>query len=373
MTRPRGTERDPRGTAGCLAGPARRRGLAGARWPRGTAAERRVARRPPRRRVRRDGPLAPTYAVVVVHHGLGGGRALPGAGSSTSTAPPSRSAQAPRCSAGPWPSRCCTRWWGCWSTTAGWLLDGAAPASPSGAPRRPAAGHHPRPAADHARRTGVRRGLRRRRGVRRHRDALRRRRTPTWRPSPPTVRWRRRPGSASTTRAGPPTSCRGCWPGLLGRGSRRRFLSERLFGPLSHVLGRPRASTTPAPGWPRATSTPPPGTSPASGSSICATGVGRAAGARPETGWTTPGAPVRSTRATEPSTAPTGGWWATGTARSAAPGYEGQSIDVCPALDLVVVRLGKTPAEQAPELVALAGGDGRGLRRDAVRPPQAPS
>ena len=33
-----------------------------------------------------------------------------------------------------------------------------------------------------------------------------------------------------------------------------------------------------------------------------------------------------------------------------ANGYEGQSILVCPGLDLVVVRLGKTPAEHYPEL-----------------------
>ena len=35
-----------------------------------------------------------------------------------------------------------------------------------------------------------------------------------------------------------------------------------------------------------------------------------------------------------------------------ARGYEGQRITVCPARDLVVVRLGKTPAERAPELRA---------------------
>ncbi len=34
----------------------------------------------------------------------------------------------------------------------------------------------------------------------------------------------------------------------------------------------------------------------------------------------------------------------------AAQGYEGQSITCCPALDLLVVRLGKTPAERAPLL-----------------------
>ena len=46
-------------------------------------------------------------------------------------------------------------------------------------------------------------------------------------------------------------------------------------------------------------------------------------------------------------------WWGVagdtlGTFR--ASGYEGQSITVCPALDLVVVRLGKTPLERTPLL-----------------------
>ncbi len=47
-------------------------------------------------------------------------------------------------------------------------------------------------------------------------------------------------------------------------------------------------------------------------------------------------------------------WWGVagdhlGTFR--ASGYEGQSITVCPALDLVIVRLGKTPLESEPNLV----------------------
>ncbi len=47
-------------------------------------------------------------------------------------------------------------------------------------------------------------------------------------------------------------------------------------------------------------------------------------------------------------------WWGVagdtlGTFR--ASGYEGQSITICPPLDLVVVRLGKTPLEREPNLV----------------------
>ena len=34
-----------------------------------------------------------------------------------------------------------------------------------------------------------------------------------------------------------------------------------------------------------------------------------------------------------------------------AAGYEGQSITICPTLDLVVVRLGKTPLERKANLV----------------------
>jgi CubicO group peptidase (beta-lactamase class C family) len=33
-----------------------------------------------------------------------------------------------------------------------------------------------------------------------------------------------------------------------------------------------------------------------------------------------------------------------------ASGYEGQSITICPTLDLVVVRLGQTPAAHYPDL-----------------------
>jgi CubicO group peptidase (beta-lactamase class C family) len=47
-------------------------------------------------------------------------------------------------------------------------------------------------------------------------------------------------------------------------------------------------------------------------------------------------------------------WWIVGDAQGSfrAAGYEGQSILVCPRLDLVVVRLGKTKIEQSPNLVA---------------------
>jgi CubicO group peptidase (beta-lactamase class C family) len=47
-------------------------------------------------------------------------------------------------------------------------------------------------------------------------------------------------------------------------------------------------------------------------------------------------------------------WWVVDDGRGTfrAAGYEGQSITCCPANDLVVVRLGKTPAERYPDLAA---------------------
>lgn len=50
-------------------------------------------------------------------------------------------------------------------------------------------------------------------------------------------------------------------------------------------------------------------------------------------------------------------WWVIEDGRGtfSAHGYEGQRITVCPALDAVVVRLGKTPAEHSPDLQAWMG------------------
>jgi CubicO group peptidase (beta-lactamase class C family) len=70
-------------------------------------------------------------------------------------------------------------------------------------------------------------------------------------------------------------------------------------------------------------------------------------------GWVDHG---RTMRSDDPEDGPYGAqWWGVagdtlGTFR--ASGYEGQSITICPALDLIVVRLGKTPAERYPHLVA---------------------
>lgn len=47
-------------------------------------------------------------------------------------------------------------------------------------------------------------------------------------------------------------------------------------------------------------------------------------------------------------------WWTTGDDRGTfrASGYEGQALVICPAHDLVIVRLGKTDAVHAPDLAA---------------------
>ncbi len=70
-------------------------------------------------------------------------------------------------------------------------------------------------------------------------------------------------------------------------------------------------------------------------------------------GWVDHG---RTMRSVDPEDGPYGAhWWGVagdtlGTFR--ASGYEGQSITICPALDLIVVRLGKTPTERDSDLVA---------------------
>jgi len=69
---------------------------------------------------------------------------------------------------------------------------------------------------------------------------------------------------------------------------------------------------------------------------------------------------ARTIASNDPGDGPYGAhWWGVagdtlGTFR--ASGYEGQSITICPALDLIVVRLGKTPIERAEYLVRWRAG-----------------
>jgi len=67
-------------------------------------------------------------------------------------------------------------------------------------------------------------------------------------------------------------------------------------------------------------------------------------------GWVDHG---RRPRSVDPEDGPYGAhWWVDGDAHGtfSARGYEGQYVTVCPGLDLVFVRLGRTPAEHKPDL-----------------------
>jgi CubicO group peptidase (beta-lactamase class C family) len=69
-------------------------------------------------------------------------------------------------------------------------------------------------------------------------------------------------------------------------------------------------------------------------------------------GWVSHGRLIRSID-TEDGSLYGAHWWVVGDTHGSfrASGYEGQSILICPPLDLVVVRLGKTPAARNPGLV----------------------
>lgn len=134
----------------------------------------------------------------------------------------------------------------------------------------------------------------------------------------------------------------------------RRFLAERLFGPIGAESARPTldaAGTWVASSYLHATAR-----------DFARFGLlylrgGTWAGRRilPRSWVDT----ARRARSVDPSDGQlySAHWWVVpdGHGTFACQGYEGQSITVCPALDLVVVRLGKTPAEHYPELRAWRG------------------
>ncbi len=96
-------------------------------------------------------------------------------------------------------------------------------------------------------------------------------------------------------------------------------------------------------------STPPPAISPGSACCISATGCGTVVASLPE-GWVDA---ARRPISVEPDSFTWYGrhWWVYpcnhGSFR--ASGYEGQAIVVVPGLDLVIVRLGKTPFENGAD------------------------
>jgi len=139
---------------------------------------------------------------------------------------------------------------------------------------------------------------------------------------------------------------------LLGPGEPyRRFLHERLFDPIGMTTAVPEfdaAGTWIASSYVRATAR----DYARFGLLYLRDGIWDGTRILPE-GWVDH---ARTIRSFDPEDGPYGAhWWGVakdflGTFR--ASGYEGQSITICPALDLVVVRLGKTPIERNSFLVA---------------------
>jgi CubicO group peptidase (beta-lactamase class C family) len=129
------------------------------------------------------------------------------------------------------------------------------------------------------------------------------------------------------------------------------FLHERLFGPIGMASARPEfdgAGTWVAASYVRATAR----DFARFGLLYLRDGVWDGTRLLPE-GWVDYGRTIQSV---DPEDGPYGAhWWGVagdtlGTFR--ASGYEGQSITICPALDLIVVRLGQTPTEHDPDLEA---------------------
>jgi CubicO group peptidase (beta-lactamase class C family) len=139
---------------------------------------------------------------------------------------------------------------------------------------------------------------------------------------------------------------------LLGPGAPyEAFLHERLFGPIGMASARPAfdgAGTWVASSYVRATAR----DFARFALLYLRDGVWDGTRLLPE-GWVDYGRTIESV---DPEDGPYGAhWWGVagdtlGTFR--ASGFEGQSITICPALDLVVVRLGQTPTEHDPDLVA---------------------
>jgi CubicO group peptidase (beta-lactamase class C family) len=137
---------------------------------------------------------------------------------------------------------------------------------------------------------------------------------------------------------------------VVGPGpSYERFLHERLFAPLGMESATPEldaAGTWVASSYLRATAR----DFARFGLLYLRDGVWDGTRLLPQ-GWVDYG---RTMQSFDPEDGPYGAhWWGVegdtlGTFR--ASGYEGQSISLCPACDLIVVRLGKTPAAHSPDL-----------------------
>lgn len=136
---------------------------------------------------------------------------------------------------------------------------------------------------------------------------------------------------------------------LGGEDAYRTFLHERLFGPIGMTSADPRfddAGTWIASSYVWATAR----DMARFGYLYLRDGVWDGTRMLPD-GWVDH---ARHARSVDPDDGRLygGHWWVTGDDFGTfwASGYEGQSISVCPALDLVVVRLGKSTKEQYPGL-----------------------
>ena len=255
-----------------------------------------------------EGPLAATFAVVVVHRGRVVTERYHGALEHFDRPPTPVTAETPLLS---------------WSMAKSVLhaVGGPAgrrrPARPRrpgrgarvGRPGRPAPRHHAAPAARHARRARLRGGLRRRPGLGRDRRCS----SATGQPDMAHFAADRPLAAAPGTRfnysSGTSNIISGVVARTVGPGRGLRPLPARpALRADRHGRAPTPSSTRPAPGWPRPTSGPPPATTPASGCSTCATASGTASACSRRAGSTTAARWSRSTTPRTPApTAPTGG------------------------------------------------------------------
>ena len=176
---------------------------------------------------------------------------------------------------------------------------------------------------------------------------------PTWPTSPPTARWPTRRARSSTTRRARRTSCPASWPA-------RSAPASRTSGSCASACSTRSACRRPEPRFDDA------GTFVGS-SYVYATaldylrfgllylrdGVWDGKRLLPE-GWVDHGRRIRSYDPDEDRWYGAH-WWSVGDDLGTfwASGYEGQSLMLCPPLDLMVVRLGRSPDDHHnPELTA---------------------
>jgi CubicO group peptidase (beta-lactamase class C family) len=158
------------------------------------------------------------------------------------------------------------------------------------------------------------------------------------------------PGSAFHYSSGTSNIVSGIVARLLGPGEPyRRFLLDRLFGPIGATSAIPAFDA--AGTWVASSTVYAPASDFARfGLLYLRDGVWEGRRVLPE-GWVDHG---RRPRSVDPTDGQVHGahWWVVGDRHGTfwASGYGGQSITICPALDLVVVRLGDTPTERGPEL-----------------------